>query len=118
MMPIFLPHTALDAFDELAATGLPSNERRGRHQLCQLRNKAIAEGASVLLLVWPSLHWVMLAVEPPGDVSVTDATQLIPNLMANPDAIGEMLTSAKKGQHLVWLQLTRPVQTKTPQAAT
>lgn len=122
MMPIFLPHTALDAFDELAVTRLPPGERSGRRHLRQLRDKARAQGASVLLLVWPTLDWALLAVEPPPDVTITDPLQLLPNLMANPDALAEMHARSRKGEHLVWLHLARPgaaiPQTKTPQAAT
>lgn len=122
MMPIFLPHTALDAFDELAAARLPPGERNGRRHLRQLRDKARAQGASVLLLVWPTLDWTLLAVEPPPDVTITDPLQLLPNLMANPAALAGMHARSRQGEHLVWLHLTRPgtplSKTKTPQAAT
>lgn len=108
MTPIFLPHTALDAFDETGAVLLPVAAQQGRSRLRALRDRAIAEGAHVLLLVWPTLDWVLLAVEVPAGVVVEDAAQLIPNLMANPDALVQMRQSARQGQHLNWLQLCRP----------
>lgn len=111
MMPVFLPHTMLDVIDELAAPMLPSTAQKGRHCLRALRDKALAEGANVLLLVWPSLDWTLLAVEAPPDVSTNDPSQLIPNLTANPDALAAMLASSKEGEHLIWLHLSRPVAT-------
>lgn len=111
MTPIFLPHTALDAIDEVAAVALPEPARQGRSRLCALRDRAMAEGAHVLLLLWPTLDWVLLAVEVPAGVVVDDAAQLIPNLMANPDALAQMQRNARQGQHLSWLQLLRPATT-------
>ena len=108
MTPIFLPHTTLDAIDELDAAALPEPARQGRSSLCALRDRAMAEGAHVLLLLWPTLDWALLAVEVPAGVVVEDAAQLIPNLMANPDALVQMRQSARQGQHLNWLQLCRP----------
>lgn len=108
MMPIFLPHTMLDAMVELTAPiMLTSDVQRGRERLRTLRDQALDEGASVLLLVWPTLEWTLLAVETPPDVAIADPAQLIPNLMANPAALEEMLAKSQKGEHLVWLQLTR-----------
>lgn len=109
MTPIFLPHTMLDAMGELTAPMLTSDAQRGRERLRALRDQALAEGASVLLLVWPTLEWTLLAVETPPDVAIADPAQLIPNLMANPNALAEMLAKSKKGEHLVWLQLARSV---------
>lgn len=109
MTPIFLPHTMLDAIGELTAHLLPSDAQKGRQQLRALRDRALDKGASVLLLVWPTLEWTLLAVEVPADVAITDPAQLIPNLMANPDTLAEMLASAQKGEHLVWLQLARSI---------
>lgn len=103
MMPVFLPHAALDAFDALGPA--ESNER---NRLRALRDRALAEGAHVLLLVWPSLEWALLAVEAPRGVEIHDALQLIPNLMANPAALEQMQHNARKGEHLAWLQLLRP----------
>lgn len=105
--PIFLPHTMLDAIGELTAHLLPSGAQKRRQQLRALRDRALDEGASVLLLVWPTLEWTLLAVDTPSDVAITDPAQLIPNLMANPDALAQMLAKSQKGEHLVWLQLTR-----------
>lgn len=108
MTPIFLPHTMLDAIGELTAHMLPSDAQKGRERLRALRDLALDEGASVLLLVWPTLEWTLLAVEAPPGVTITDPAQLIPNLMANPDALARMLARSQKGEHLVWLQLARP----------
>ncbi|MNZ23760.1 hypothetical protein D3C78_408850 [compost metagenome] len=108
MTPIFLPHTALDAMGEVGAALLPEAAQQGRMNLRALRDRALAKGAQVLLLVWPTLEWVLLAVEPPADVVIEDAAQLIPNLMANPDALAQMQQNARQGQHLTWLQLLRP----------
>lgn len=104
MTPIFLPHDALDAAIEL----LPEAASKGRERLRALRDLALAEGAHVLLLVWPALEWVLLAVEVPADVLIDDSAQLIPNLMANPDKLALMQQGARTGQHLQWLQLLRP----------
>lgn len=111
MTPIFLPHTALDAVDEVDAVLLPEAAQQGRERLRALRDRAIAEGAHVLLLLWPTLEWVLLAVEAPADVVIEDAAQLIPNLMANPEALAQMRQNARQGQHLSWLQLLRPATT-------
>lgn len=108
MTPLFLPHTMLDAVGKLTAPMLTSDVQRGRERLRALRDRALDEGASVLLLVWPTLEWTLLAVETPPDVAITDPAQLIPNLMANPDTLAEMLARSQKGEHLVWLQLARP----------
>jgi hypothetical protein len=48
----------------------------------------------------------------PADVVIEDARQLIPNLMANPDALEHMRSESRKGQHLTWLSLTRPAATQ------
>ena len=106
MTPIFLPHTILDA------VGVPEGALHtvavGRDRLRALRDRAIAEGAHVLLLAWPSLEWVMLAVEVPSGVVIEDAHQLIPNLLANPAALEHMRSESRNGQHLSWLSLARP----------
>lgn len=107
MTPVFLPHTILDE------VGVQESARPavafGRDRLRALRDRAIAEGAHVLLLAWPSLDWVMLAVEVPAGVVIKDARQLIPNVLANPAALEQMRSESRKGQHLSWLSLTRPV---------
>ncbi|TPG76901.1 hypothetical protein [Pseudomonas arsenicoxydans] len=104
MTPLFLPHTVLDAVGAL----LPPAVAKGKHDLCALRDRAIAEGAHVLLLAWPTLEWVLLAVEVPEGVVIEDAQQLIPNLLANPVAMEYMRSESRKGQHLSWLSLARP----------
>jgi len=110
MTPIFLSHSLLDA------VGLPEKLQpgaaTGRDHLRALRNRAIAEGAHILLLVWPSLDWALLAVDAPPGVVIKDAQQLIPNLLANPVALEHMRAESRKGQHLNWLTLTRPSNTK------
>jgi hypothetical protein len=110
MTPIFLPHTTLDAIgileDSLPTVAL------GRDRLLALRDRAMAEGAHVLLLVWPSLDWVLLAVEVPLGVVIEDAQQLIPNLLANPAALDHMRSESRKGRYLSWLSLTRPATTQ------
>lgn len=110
MTPIFLPHATLDAVGVLE-NALPA-VTLDRDRLRALRDRAIADGAHVLLLAWPTLEWVMLAVEVPADVVIEDAWQLIPNLMANPDALEHMRSESRKGQHLTWLSLTRPAATQ------
>ncbi len=106
MMPAFLPHTVLDTL-----ASLPPAAARGRENLRTLRDRAIAEGAHVLLVIWPPFDWVMLAVEVPPGVVIDDAAQLIPNLMANPEALAQMQHNARQGQHLQWLELLRPATT-------
>ena len=104
MTPIFLPCAALDAIDELGS-GAPNRERLCRLQ--KLRDKAVADGAHVLLLIWPTLDWGLLAVEPPADLVLQDAAQLVPNVLANPDALEQMYQKARQGRHLTWLKLER-----------
>ncbi|MDD1014433.1 hypothetical protein [Pseudomonas rubra] len=106
MTPIFLPHTTLDAIGVLEGA-LPT-VALGRDRLRALRDRAIAEGAHVLLLAWPTLEWVLLAVEVPPGVVIEDAQQLIPNLLANPVALEHMRSESRNGQHLSWLSLNRP----------
>ncbi|MER2097794.1 MAG: hypothetical protein ABS977_12820 [Pseudomonas qingdaonensis] len=110
MTPIFLPHTTLDAIGVVEGT-LPKFAI-GRDRLRALRDRAMAEGAHVLLLAWPSMEWVLLAVEVPSGVVIEDAQQLIPNLLANPTALEHMRSESRKGQHLSWLSLTRPAATQ------
>ena len=110
MTPLFLPHTLLDAMD-VFTTSLPG-AAKGHERLLALRNRAIAEGAHVLILAWPTLDWVLLAVEVPKGVVIEDAQQLIPNLLANPRALEHMHSESRKGKHLSWLTLTRPNTTK------
>lgn len=109
MTPIFLPHTALDV--GMLENALPA-AIIGRDRLRALRDRAIAQGAHVLLLTWPSLDWVLLAVDVPAGVMIKDAQQLIPNLMANPDALEQMRALSRKGEHLSWLSLARPAKTQ------
>lgn len=111
-MPIFLPHNVLDCPEGAAIPALPMMAVKGRERLRALRDRAIVEGAHVLLLVWPTLEWVLLAVEVPADVLIEDAHQLIPNLLANPAALEHMRSESRKGQHLSWLSLTRPAATQ------
>lgn len=110
MTPMFLPHSALDTLTEYLPA-LTSSEAHGGTMLCALRDRALAEGAQVLLLVWPTFEWVMLAIEVPPDVTIKDAAQLIPNLMANPNALAQMQQNAREGRHLHWLHLLRPAMT-------
>ena len=105
MTPIFLTHTVLDAVGVLE--NAPPTVIKGRDRLRALRDRAIAEGAHVLLLAWPSMDWVMLAVDVPPGVVIKDAQQLIPNLLNNPAALEHMRSESRKGQHLSWLSLTR-----------
>lgn len=101
--PVFLPHTTFDAIAALSTT-----EEAGRSRLMELRDRALADGAHVLLLLWPGMEWVFLAIDPPDDVVVADALQLIPNLLANPDVLKKMQLRAQKGNHLQWIKLVRP----------
>lgn len=110
MTPIFLPHTTLDSVCPLEE--VTPSVAMGRNLLRALRDRAIAEGAHVLLLTWPSLEWVLLAVEVPPGVVIRDAHQLIPNLLANPVALDHMRSESRNGQHLSWLSLTRPGTTQ------
>jgi hypothetical protein len=108
MTPAFLPHATLDAIGALGDVLMSDTARKGRARLRQLRDLAIAEGAQVLLLLWPDLEWVLLAVEVPADVALEDASQLIPNLLANPEALEQMRRGSREGLHLTWLHLLRP----------
>lgn len=110
MTPLFLPHTVLDTLclpgDELLPV---APEAYGR--LRQLRDQAIADGAQVLLVSWPGGAWALLAVEVPAGVVIEDAAQLIPNLLGNPEALEQMRRGSLGGQHLHWLNLSRPTAT-------
>lgn len=108
MTPTFLHHQALDLFEVLEA-GLPASHAiKGRNRLCALRDQAIKAGAHVLILLWPNLEWTLLAIQPPADVEITDAYELIPSVLRNPEALEQMRQGARQGNHLQWLMLTRP----------
>lgn len=102
MTPIFLPHAALNAIDELGSKS-PTGGRLARLQ--ELRDEALAKGAHVLLLIWPTLDWGLLAIEIPDDAAIHDAIQLIPNVLANPSALQQMYEKARQGRNLNWLKL-------------
>jgi hypothetical protein len=106
--PMFLPHSAIDALEGFNYEGLSLLIPGGADRLKEMCHRAVAEGGHVLLLVWPDGAWVMVAVEPPADVLVTDSMDLVPNLMANPGALQQMRCSSDAGQHFVWLCLSRP----------
>lgn len=114
MLPVFLPHTCLDLPHGNEPGQLPPlvpGEAKARAQLRAMRDRAMAEGAQVLILLWPGEAWTLLAVEPPADVAVYDALELVPNLLANPDALEQMHQRATAGNNLVWLVLQRPAAT-------
>ena len=112
MTPTFLPHQALDLFGVLEASIPSSAEIKGRQRLLVLRDQAIAAGAQVLIVLWQNLEWTLLAVQPPADVVINDARELIPNLLSNPEALQQMRQRAGQGSHLQWLTLVRPVTTQ------
>lgn len=114
MLPVFLPHTCLD-LPHGNAPGqllpLTPEAAKARAQLRALRDRALADGAQVLILLWPGTAWTLLAVKTPADVAVCDALELAPNLLANPEALELMRQQATAGDHLVWLVLQRPATT-------
>lgn len=105
MTPVFLPHTALDVIDQLGAPAMSATERNEHQRMQALRDEAIALGGSVFLLLWPPMHWVLLAVETPPDAGISDPAELIPSLMANTDALEQMHSHAQQGKHLVLLSM-------------
>ncbi|MFI8482903.1 hypothetical protein ACIGCM_20275 [Pseudomonas sp. NPDC078700] len=105
MTPIFLPHTALDRIHELGPAA-PFGKRLSHLQT--LRDQAMERGAHVVLLIWPTFDWGMLAIDVPADVHINDARQLIPNVMANPELFEQMHRKAAAGKHLTWLKLEHP----------
>lgn len=105
MTPIFLPHTALDRIHELGPAA-PFGKRLSHLQT--LRDQAIERGEHVVLLIWPTLDWAMLAIDVPADVHINDARQLIPNVMANPELMELMHRKAGSGRHLNRLKLEHP----------
>ncbi|KAB0484035.1 hypothetical protein SAMN04490202_1587 [Pseudomonas reinekei] len=111
MTPTFLPHQALDLFGALEASPSSTAEIKGRQRLLALRDQAIAAGAQVLVVLWQNLEWTLLAVQPPADVVINDARELIPNLLRNPEALQQIRQRADQGSHLQWLTLVRPVTT-------
>lgn len=112
MKPIFLHHQALELLGVLAAGQPSSDVIKVRRQLCFLRDQAISSGAHVLIVLWQNMDWTLLAIQPPSDVVITDAQELIPNVMGNPEALEQMRQRAREGNHLQWLMLTRPNATK------
>ena len=112
MTPTFLPHQALDLAGMLEASMPSSTEINGRQRLLALRDQAISAGAQVMIVLWQNLEWTLLAVQPPADVLISDARELIPNLLRNPEALQQMQQRARRGYHLQWLTLARPVTTQ------
>ncbi|MVW88575.1 hypothetical protein EI969_21970 [Pseudomonas sp. PB101] len=112
MTPIFLPHQALDVVGALREPLPSSAEIKGRQRLLTLRDQAISAGAQVLIVLWQNLEWTLLAVQPPPDVVIHDARQVIPNLLRNPEALLQMRQRSRQGSHLQWLTLARPVTTQ------
>jgi hypothetical protein len=45
-------------------------------------------------------------------VVISDARELIPNLLRNPEALQQMRQRAGQGNHLQWLTLARPITTQ------
>ena len=112
MTPTFLPHQALDLVGAIEAS-LPSTAAvKGRQRLLFLRDQAISAGVQVLIVLWHDLEWTLLAIQPPADVVIDDARELIPNLLRNPEALQQMRQRAGQGNHLQWLTLARPVTTQ------
>jgi hypothetical protein len=110
MNPTFLPHTVLDVIGTVEAA-LPSPaEHKGRVRLRALRDQAIASGAHVLMVLWQNLEWTLLAIQPPADVQISDAFELIPNLLLNPEALRQAREAARDGRHLQWLVLSRSAE--------
>lgn len=107
MMPIFLPHNLLDSPEALELPGFSELQRRGQAGLKALRDCALAEGAQVMFVLWPGGTWTMLAIEPPADADVSDASQLIPSLLLAGDALAEFEHRARNGECLGWLSLKR-----------
>ena len=108
MTPTFLHHQALDLFGVIE-TGLPSEDAVKRHRrLCSIRDLAVSSGAHVLIVLWQNLEWTLLAIQPPADVEITDARELIPKLLRNPEALEQMRQRSREGNHMQWLMLTRP----------
>ena len=112
MTPTFLPHQALDLVGVLEASPPSSAETKGRQRLLTLRDQAISAGAHVLIVLWHDLEWTLLAIQPPADVVISDARQLISNLLRNPEALQQMRQRAGQGNHLQWLTLARPITTQ------
>ncbi|VVM58269.1 hypothetical protein PS662_01170 [Pseudomonas fluorescens] len=112
MTPTFLPHQALDLVGALRESQPSNAEIKGRRRLLALRDQAISAGAQVLIVQWHDLEWTLLAIQPPADVVISDARELIPNLLRNPEALQQMRQRAGQGNHLQWLTLARPVTTQ------
>ncbi|CAI8759091.1 Photolyase/cryptochrome alpha/beta domain-containing protein [Pseudomonas sp. IT-P171] len=112
MTPTFLPHQALDLVGALRESLPSSAEIKGRQRLLILRDQAISAGAQVLIVLWHDLQWTLLAIQPPADVVIGDARELIPNLLRNPEALQQMRQRAGQGNHLQWLTLARPATTQ------
>ena len=112
MTPTFLPHQTLDLVGVPEAPMPSSAEIKGRQLLLAHRDQAIAAGAHVLIVLWKNLEWTLLAVQPPADVVISDARELISNLLRNPEALQQMRQRTRQGNHLQWLTLVRPITTQ------
>lgn len=107
MTPIFLHHQAMDLFGVIE-TGLPSEDAvKARRRLCCARDLAVSTGAHVLIVLSQNLEWTLLAIQPPSDVGITDARELIPGLLRKPEALEQMRQRSREGNHMQWLMLTR-----------
>lgn len=112
MTPTFLPHQALDLVGAIEASPPSCTQIKGRQRLLFLRDQAISAGVKVLIVLWHDLEWTLLAIQPPADVVIDDARELIPNLLRNPEALRQMRQRAHQGNHMQWLMLTRSVTTQ------
>ena len=112
MMPTFLPHQALDLVGPIEASQPSTAPIKGRQRLLFLRDQAISAGVQVLIVLWHDREWTLLAIQPPADVVINDARELIPNLLCNPEALQQMWQRAGQGNHMQWLMLARPVTTQ------
>ena len=100
MTPILLHHQAMDHFGVIE-TGLPSEEAvKARRRLCTVRDLAVSTGAHVFIVLWQNLEWTLLAIQPPADVEITDAHELIPGLLRKPEALEQMRQRSREGNHM------------------
>ncbi len=105
MMPaLILPDTALDQ----PLPDLPPAAAAAREQLRALRDRAKGSGAVVLVVLWPSGCWSLLAVDVPAGMALESPADLLPSLQAAPAAMAHFEQQAQAGNPLAWLALQRP----------
>ena len=106
MMPALILSAA--ALDQPLPVAMPPAAAAVRDHLRALRDKARDTGAVVLLVLWPSGCWSLLAVDVPAGMALESPADLLPSLQAAPAAMAHFEQQAQAGNPLAWLALQWP----------